>query len=169
VIIYNSSSNNIGGVLPAERNLISGNIGSGVYVFGPGSTGNVIQNNLVGTDTTGRSALGNRADGITVANAAWNTVGGTEGARNIISGNLQAGVFLTGSGTTNNSIIGNFIGTDLDGQAALANNLSGVILDGARRNRVGNRSSAGGNVISANKQDGVFISTNSNGNILEEI
>lgn len=167
VIIYNSSSNSIGGVLTSEGNLISGNRGSGVYFFGPASTGNVVQNNLVGTDPTGRAALGNQADGVTIANAAWNTLGGSESARNIISGNLQAGIFLTGAGATGNSIAGNFIGTDLDGQAALGNNLSGVILDRAVRNQLGQRGPSGGNVISGNKQDGVFISTNSNGNVLE--
>jgi hypothetical protein len=167
VIVYNAPSNNIGGVLRSDGNLISGNKASGVYLFGAASIGNVFQNNLIGTDTTGRAALGNRGDGVTLANAVLNLVGGSDLTRNIISGNLQAGVFLTGQGSTSNSIAGNFIGTDVDGLAALGNNLSGVVLQGAAGNRVGTRTPAGGNVISGNKQDGVFISTNSTGNVLE--
>ena len=45
-----------------------------------------------------------------------NTVGGTTGGgRNVISGNANDGVIISGSGTTGNVVEGNYIGTDATG------------------------------------------------------
>ena len=64
--------------------------GAGVFLdatgFGPASS-NVVEGNFIGTDATGRAALGNPGDGVDIA-ASGNTVGGTvAGARNVISAN----------------------------------------------------------------------------------
>ena len=48
--------------------------------------------------------------------ATANTIGGTvAGAGNVISGNGQIGVTLVDSGTSNNIVAGNLIGTDASG------------------------------------------------------
>jgi hypothetical protein len=47
----------IGGTTPDARNLISGNVGSGIAF---GGTGNTVQGNLIGTDVTGTLALGRK-------------------------------------------------------------------------------------------------------------
>ena len=54
---------------PVAGNVISANGSVGVQLYGPGSTGNVVQGNKIGTDTTGMNPLGNGLDGIFV-NAA---------------------------------------------------------------------------------------------------
>src|SRR5439155_18522268 len=83
--IDHSSENNIGGTAPGEGNLISGNGNSGIRLIEAPAWGNVIQGNLIGTDITGRSSIGNSSAGITLSAAPNNTIGGTEpGARNII-------------------------------------------------------------------------------------
>ena len=78
--------------------------GSGIPIQTNG--GNVIKGNYIGTDVTGTLDLGNSAFGISVADgASANTiVGATAGGRNIISGNGDNGVLITGLGTDNNAV-----------------------------------------------------------------
>ena len=66
------SNNTIGGSVTGAGNLISGNGGFGVVIFGPngGATGNVVQGNLIGTDASGERNLGNTGDGVVVSSAA---------------------------------------------------------------------------------------------------
>ncbi len=49
-----------------ERNVISGNAGAGIFIFGdsntPAATGNVVAGNYIGTTADGASALGNASD-----------------------------------------------------------------------------------------------------------
>jgi len=154
IVLYASSSNLIGGPVPAAANTISGNGASGVYVMGTGSTGNVIQGNRIGTDASGSNAVGNAAgDGITVINVHGNTA-----CSNVISGNGLAGVSIQGAGGNSNQIFGNFIGTDASGETALTNHNSGVSISGGTGNQVGGTNSGAGNVISGNALDGISLS-----------
>jgi CSLREA domain-containing protein len=139
-----ADANVIGGAAEADANVISGNSGDGVEFIG--GDGNRILGNLIGTDGTGQSDLGNGVQGIDAFSATGTVIGSDAGAEgNLISGNGTNGV-LAGSGTV---IDGNLIGINADGDAALGNGLAGVAIDGADTT-VG--TSAGGNVISG--QDG---------------
>ena len=130
--------------------------------------------------------------GILIGNgASYNTIGGDRavgsgplGQGNRISGNSEVGVWLQSVGTSNNTIRGNFIGTDLTGNAAMGNGYAGlVIVGGATQNVVGGSHSPGScdgacNLISGNQvgiqiEDtdmqgnqvlGNFIGTNLQGN-----
>ncbi|MCI0684542.1 MAG: autotransporter-associated beta strand repeat-containing protein [Gemmataceae bacterium] len=71
-------NNRVGSILPAQRNVISGNgvagpFGVGILVDGAGTTGNLITNNAIGTDLSGTLDLGNATRGIELANGAANT------------------------------------------------------------------------------------------------
>ena len=122
VWVDGSSGNWIGGPYSTNRNLISGNGGSGIYV--QNSSGNTIQGNLIGTTLSGLAALGNTANGIAVYNSSGNQLGGAStGARNVISGNTNSGVYLYGSATTGNSVLGNYIGASSAGTAAIPQRL----------------------------------------------
>ncbi len=87
------------------------------------TTGNVVEGNYIGVDATGMAPLGNTLDGVLITDgASGNTIGGTTaGARNIVSGNTGDGVQIIGSGTTANTVIGNYIGTNVAGNAAVGN------------------------------------------------
>ncbi len=61
----------------AERNLISGNQGNGVEIFGD-STNDLVAGNYIGTDVTGTAALGNAAGGVENRSSST-TVGGAAG------------------------------------------------------------------------------------------
>ncbi len=68
-----SSGDTIGGVTALERNVISANGGDGIDV--EGSSNNQIAGNFIGTDATGTIALGNKGNGIQLANSNSNTIG----------------------------------------------------------------------------------------------
>jgi hypothetical protein len=161
--------NTIGGSVTGAANVISGNGGDGIDIATGSSE--LIEGNFIGTDATGSFALGNRNDGISINTAAINnTIGGTSGgALNVISGNAQNGVEISGIGTSGNVVEGNKIGTDVTGTLALANGLNGVFIDtAATNNTIGGTAGGALNVIGGNGEDGVEISgAGTNGNVVE--
>jgi hypothetical protein len=128
---------------------------SGILI-GPGTTGNKVVGNFIGTDATGTQKLGNNY-GIHVYDGSNNTIGGTRaGERNVISGNYD-GVSIYGPNATGNKVAGNYIGTDKNGTADLDNADSGVYINVAPNNTVGGPTSAERNVISGNERIGVVV------------
>lgn len=155
----------IGGTVAGARNVISGNGGDGVHILrdGFGSGGNtMVQGNFIGTDVTGTVRLGNAGAGVSVNAADNNTIGGTTAAaRNLISGNVLAGVVLSSS--NGNLVQGNFIGTDVNGTADLGNLGNGVRISGDN-NGVGGSVAGAGNTIAYNDLSGVAVLTSFTGN-----
>lgn len=166
VHLDNAPNNLIGGVTPRSRNTISSN-NNGVYLDGPGSTGNLIQGNFIGTGVDGLTDLGNAVDGVVISNAPNNTVGGTAaGAGNVISGNNR-GIRITGSGSTRNDVQGNFIGTDLTGQAVIPNEIDGILITGvASNNLIGDPLPGAGNTITHNAGAGVYLDSGTANSVL---
>ncbi len=160
-----SANNTVGGTASGARNVISGNESDGVQILGGINTAsNEVLGNYIGTDKNGTQDLGNTGNGVDMANAANNTVGGTAGgARNIISGNEGQGVQIRGGISTGNRILGNFIGTAVGGTAPLGNSLDGVGLDNAQ-NTVGGTASSAGNRIAFNGENGVVVGDSRTGN-----
>lgn len=160
----------IGGDTPLARNVVSGHANNGIGLnnnSGGTVSNNRIIGNFIGTNIDGTAAIGN-LNGVVLENAATgNSIGGSfPGERNIISGNRQHGVLITGGSATNNTIAGNYIGTDVTGTWDLGNAQEGVrIQGGAKNNLVGGTSATARNVISGNNDDGIAIvgsGTNSN-------
>ncbi len=158
VLLLESGGNTVGGDLAGAGNVISGHTGgNGVYLAGTNTSGNVIQGNLIGTDVTGKLALGN-LNGVGLTNAPANLIGGLDQpARNLISASAQSGIYVAGSLATGNQIQGNYVGTDITGSAALANQLGGIYLYGAPTNFIGGPAIGAGNLISGNLADGLSI------------
>jgi len=121
---------------------------------------NTIAGCHIGCDARGTNAAPNAYQGIYLnLGARNNSIGGTNVAdRNIISGNAQYGVLMLETNTIGNQVLGNFIGLDLAGDAAISNGVAGVgIWGGASANIIGSASAAGRNIISGNPY-GIFIS-----------
>jgi titin len=140
-------------------NLVSGNNNWGVYLESSGTSHNVVSGNRIGTDATGSLGLGNSSGGVNVCcEATDNLVGGDEPAeRNIISGNGGSAVSISGSGTTSNTVSGNYVGVDVSGTAALGNGGNAVhIYDGAAYNVIGGGTAGERNVISGNDYGAVI-------------
>jgi hypothetical protein len=154
VTVRSGDGNVIGGTLPADRNVISANSsnsGGGIRVEGGAHTR--IRGNLIGTTPAGTAVptvMGTDPPGpVPVTNGnlggIWVNgfqdgadpvtdvlIGGAEpGAGNLISGNTHDGdsgaiTVNLNSTTTEVTILGNRIGTDVTGTAALGNNTNGV-------------------------------------------
>ena len=157
VFISGSVNNRIGGPAAAQRNVISGNEDHGVRIEGAAATGNVIQGNYLGLNAAGAAALRNTDHGVSVEGAVNTTIGGTvEGAGNVISGNGQRGVSVTG-GATATMIQGNLIGLDAGGTLDLGNSQDGIHVAGADGTLIGGPAAAERNVIAGNNNDGIEL------------
>jgi titin len=151
VMIFGGGGNLIGGGTAGARNIISGNGTNGVFLAGAGAVGNIVAGNFIGTDATGKLALANLNDGVTIT-ASGNLIG----TNNVISGNRSGGVFLTG-GASGNLVQGNLIGLSAAGTNALPNGGNGIETIGASANTIGGSVAAARNVISGNTYNGVLI------------
>ncbi|HEX4265463.1 MAG TPA: M12 family metallopeptidase [Verrucomicrobiae bacterium] len=161
VFIVNGASGNIvGGSTPAARNLISCNGGNGVLISDPGTSGNEVLGNYLGVNINGAGSLPNGQSGVSIQSGAFANVIGTPdpATRNIISGNVGDGIFISDAGTSSNLIQGNFIGTDIGGVTAVSNLIEGVVILSAPGNQIGGTATGAGNVIAANQFHGIYIS-----------
>jgi CSLREA domain-containing protein len=160
VTLYQGAiGNTIGGPANGARNVVSGNLGSGIFIGDVETTGNLVQGNFIGTDVTGSAELGNATNGVDINNAPGNSIGGTGvGAGNVISNNKWEGVVIHGGEAVANLVQGNFIGTDITGTAPRGNSGTGIhIYDGATNNTIGGTTDQARNVISSNSGHGVYI------------
>ncbi len=190
-----TSANNQIGANPAAAsgfiaNVISGNTGNGISLHG--SSGNSIVDNEIGTNVGGTAAIPNGSNGVWITAASLgNTLGGTAYTNtatgavndptgnkgtvtpvfvvpplgNLISGNRQSGVLID-TGSANNVLNGNFIGTSANGNSGIGNGGDGVWINGANNNSlIGcqfvNNPFVYYNVVSGNGANGLHV-TNSN-------
>ena len=133
-------------------------------IEGSASANNTVKGNYIGTNAAGTAALGNIV-GITI-NTPNNLIGGTTAAdRNVISGNFTTGIQTLIAVQTNNTVQGNYIGTDAAGTAALGN-ASGLSITGSN-NIIGGIGAGQANTIAFNSGTAIFVSeTNAQGNSL---
>jgi hypothetical protein len=151
VSIFLGLSNTIGGTAAGAGNVISGNAGYGIYIRDAGV--NTVVGNLIGTDGSGQSAIGNGI-GIELVSAADNVIGGTTAASaNVISGNTTAAIEILESASNGNIIAGNLLGLYKVGQAAVLEPNSttgapiGILLQDAPDNTIGGTATGAANVF----------------------
>ncbi len=140
---------------------------SGIQIFN--SSGTVVAGNFVGTDVTGTKPLSNLSFGILISFASENVVGGMRAeARNLISGNQDNGILISGSTSVGNSIQGNLIGTNASGTAAIrSSEFAGVEIRAATGNIIGGASPSTRNVISGGNRHGVFLRDRASFNLIQ--
>jgi hypothetical protein len=143
-VLVTGSNATIGGSTTVSGNLVFGNSFDGVDLSGPGATGNVVEGNTIALppEVTG---IANQRYGIQILGGASDNRIGTDGdgindilERNLISGNGMWGIHITGAGTDNNVVAGNFIGTGPHEGGSAPNGSGGVwIQGGASYNLIG--------------------------------
>jgi hypothetical protein len=166
ILLSNGADGNmIGGSLPGNRNVISGNSQSGVYAQGLFPLENYVQNNWIGLDSTGSTPLANSRYGVELV-----SVEGFWLLDNVVSGNSLGGILL--QNTTRTWLEGNSVGTNASGLQAVGNGTTaspadGVLLLDSSNNRVGGPDPAQKNVLSGNSGSGMRISGSSTANAVE--
>lgn len=152
VLFDDGSFNNVlGGNTSAERNILSGNSAYGVFIYNMGTNSNIVRGNFIGTDVNGTTAVPN-AVGIVVDGAAFKHVIDS----NVISGNLQQGIYIDITGSDSTLIIKNKIGVAVNGDP-LGNGSDGIrISQGPKYSLIGG-TPAEGNIIANNGGNGVYI------------
>lgn len=121
---------------------------------GGSTTGNLIECNFIGTNHDGSAAQSTRGRAVWITDtASSNTV-----RYNLLSGN-EIGVHFSSS-PTNNSVLGNFMGTDRSGTGAIPNQV-GVRADGGASQIIGVRGTSNRNLLSGNSGFGILLGGNS--------
>jgi hypothetical protein len=166
ILIQNGASGNtVGGTNALARNVLSGNEEYGIYITDTNTVGNVVLGNYIGTDATGNNPVPNLIGGAIIVNSSRsNLVGGANSAaRNVISGNTNFGLWIGDSGTTGNTVSGNYFGLNAAGAAALPNTFAGMyVIDGAQSNLIT------GNVFSGQPSEGLRLTgTGTSGNVVQ--
>ncbi len=151
----------VGGPNPADRNVISGNSSGGFSSDGEQSDHNTVQGNLIGPGPNGQPihtcftrCFDQQSRGVHFkTGSSYNLVGGTGlGQRNVISDNAGNGIEMShGSTNDSNQAIGNYIGTDVTGNAGAANKF-GNGLDGIQVEDGSTNSILAYNVVANNAQ-----------------
>ena len=161
------------GTGPSGQGNTIGNGAQGIVVSGTGTSGNIVKGNYLGTSTDGMRATGwanqpgvsNECVAI-AAGANANQIGSTvPGERNLI-GNCgwPTGLLITGQDTSDNLVIGNYIGINASGDNFLlcGSTYCGgggqiMIGDRAARNLIGGTGSGQRNVISGAPNAGIGV------------
>jgi Ca2+-binding RTX toxin-like protein len=142
----------IGGPAIADRNVISGNLGPGVFVDGSSFTSAAtIQNNYIGVNRLGNGAVPNN-DGVKITLAGPST----SLLNNVISGNAGSGVAIMGNGA-GVTVYGNIIGLNATGTIDVGNLGNGVQISNSSGNTVGGANASQRNVISGNELSGIVV------------
>lgn len=124
--IVDSSDNVIGSKNLSDYNVISGNTQHGIHIRG-NSSGNIVVNNLIGTDLAGTSLKSNSQGGIFIGEGATkNQVGQAWQWQNVIASGRGHGIHIAGN---ENVVAGNNIGLNRLMSDRLGNDI-GVLITG---------------------------------------
>lgn len=159
-------NNIIGGPGATDGNVLSGNAIAGLQAqLGVNAT--TIENNFIGSDSTGTVAVGN-ASGLVFIGDPETT--GQSGPcnnnivqNNVISGNTGENIVLQAL-CTGNIIENNMIGVNASGTATLGSAQMGIMLNGAGPDGT-NNNTIQNNIIGGNG-DGIYITDNASNNII---
>lgn len=146
-----------------HNNVISGNV-CGIVLS---ADGQVVQDNRIGTDPSGTSAVGSQSKGV-VVQSNNNLIGGT-GQGNLISGNGSAGLELATGDPSGNKIQSNLIGTDISGTAPLPNGGNGIYYVDGGGGSIGGNDPAEGNTVAYNLGAGMRLAGNREGVVFNQI
>jgi hypothetical protein len=163
------SGNQIGGSTPADRNVISNNTSREIALFsvaGTTTTGILVQNNYLGMNAAGTTAIGggqgvliSGIQGATIGGASGSLGGSCSGVCNLIAGSAgSAGLVINDATSSGNLIQGNFFGTDVTGTLARSNgSAANINISATSTVTIGGTAAGTGNLISGETVQGKGI------------
>lgn len=180
--IFIATTSNASGTVPVRysviaNNTIAGNGGSGILAQGDGSSDpasvsmNTIAGNAIGYLPGQQGLLGNQGYGIRLTNGSYlNRIGGSAAIdANVITANISDGVRIDNS--TNNGVMGNFIGSNGILTGSAGNHGYGVSIYGGQDNVIGGYPFLGlnvaGNGIGSNWLGGVLIDNSASNTVID--
>lgn len=125
-----------------------GNNAISIFTNGSGR----VENCYLGLATDGLTARSNLANGISITDSANNVV-----SNNVICANIGNGVEIIGASSSNNVVLGNYIGVDATGTNAVGNRQNGIRINFPPYCTVGGVTASTRNVISGNGQHGIAV------------
>jgi len=143
----------IGGEMPGEGNLISGNGNAGIALAN--TERNTITNNTIGLNLAQTAALPNLF-GVTVDGSTNNFIVGTNAeTENVIAGNTRQGIFV-GEGSQFTYIRGNRIGVN-SSDVGFGNGMDGIMVQYASDTTIGSDDPSYMNMIAHNGENGIEV------------
>ena len=165
VQVQNAPGTRIGGVDPAEGNALACS-DYVVHVSGAAAATTRIEGNTIGTNQAGNASVGCSVYGVYTEVPIL--IGGADpAARNWISGNGSIGVFLSEAGASGSVVQGNYIGTNVNGTAAVPNSSYGIFSQRAGGHLIGGSQPGQGNLISGNLGSGIDLAGATSGTRIE--
>lgn len=158
-IVLDGAASNIIGITGSDGNVVSGNLNNGLALIGL-ARDNSVQGNTIGVNALNTRLFPNGWNGVAVMlGAHHNTIGGGTGNNsNFISHSAQFGVFISGSGTTSNTVSNNTIyNSGYDGVS---------IQSGASANTIGGSGGDDRNYIAGGAGSGISVQNASHNRIL---
>ncbi len=180
IVILSGYNNRIGGSGDGERNVISDNRITGIQLgrdvkqvfkdplmdpVNDACLDTIIEGNWIGTDHSGAQPVPNGrswnggGSGIEILSfTSGTTIGGAvTSKRNVISGNAGTALTVAGDAGSTTFVLGNRIGTTVDGLAGLPNQGAGIVMQGGSSLTVGGVIAGHGNQIAFNKGPGISL------------
>ncbi len=152
------TGNQIGSTNGVGKNVISGNGGDGIGLFG---SENIIEGNIIGLNIDGVAIISNNDNGIKLNNSSENII-----RSNTISGNGSNGIFLENN-ANNNLIISNRIGVGESAVVDLGNISNGIYVNtNSSNNMIGIDNGASATNIIAYNDVGVSFNSDTNSNTM---
>ena len=150
-----------------EGNVITGNVGDGITLSSSleelPSHSNEIKGNLIGSDVLFSRNTQNEGNGVSVVGARDNEI-----RSNLIGGNIQNGVFISGTQATGNKLFDNVIGIrSVEPLVLRPNDAHGVLINETSNTRIGGFEEGEPNQIEDNGLDGIAITGSGTGNRIE--
>ncbi|HRQ63744.1 MAG TPA: hypothetical protein PKZ76_02570 [Xanthomonadaceae bacterium] len=142
------------------RGLVINGVANNMVSIGPGSSAVVVEGCFLGTDPSGtQDQVPSASTGVQAIAGSGHRIGGINpDQRNLISG-MGIGVSALNAGTNNGTILGNYIGTNAQGNAPLPNGRGILVAGGAQGWTIGGEDPGAFNRIAFNTSHGIVVSS----------
>ncbi|HIA37435.1 MAG TPA: PKD domain-containing protein, partial [Flavobacteriales bacterium] len=151
----------IGGNTETKGNVCSGNDEAGIYFESTVNPDFNVIGNRCGLQHNGLVVVANNVQkyGIYINDNGSQKIGSTNaGEGNVLSGNLDAGLVLSGANCTSNKIYGNYIGiSDVESTPSLSDQNDGILIQGGASNNKIGLNVGEENIITCNIDNGIRI------------